>query len=345
MLARYYNVLRGYDGSSVDPGTMNEWLLDHDGYTKDGSILWTYALAYLGKDKDGKVVSPFGLGTLNATNTAVIQEFIRESHPALLFSKSRGHWILGRGTIKDGYYVNDPFWYETKTTGDTKDVANHVQGYNNIISKANLFEHYAESKVLDESLEIVLESPAELLLVDSEGRRLGYDTETDAVIDEMETGTYDQEDFIASRDADLSDVHKAKRLVITRPGSNVFELSVIGIGEGEYDLTTVTSDGRGSLAKSEVTDMTNVGEVHRYTVVLDDAEDELPGYLKDILAHIPMSEQKKFVQAFKVVFSQTEKGHAVVTETLIENLIRYIETKHSDEVWAQSVAEELEELV
>jgi hypothetical protein len=335
MLGRYRGITTGIDGTNVDPGSMNDWLLSHDGYTADGSILWLYALAFLGEEKNGKVMSTL---TLDGEGTAVtdaesIQTFVMEENPAVAFSKDKGHWFLLNGVTETGYYVRDPFWYETETTNDVKDVESHVQGYDDVVTKANLFTHSKTPQALPEAIETVLESPAELLLTDSKGRRLGYDA--GVVVDEIEGGSYDQEDFIRDP-GDVSDAepHYAKRLMLVKPQGNTFELSVIGTGEGTYSLTTAVSDGKGKLTNTAYEDETSSGAVHTYTIVTDLESIELPSYLRDILALIPQSEQKKFVQAFEVVFKQTEKDHVAVTGTLIQNLIGYIELKHGNEAWA-----------
>ncbi len=344
MLGRYRGITTGIDGSHVDPGNMNEWLVENDGYTADGSILWLYGLAYLGEEKDGKIMSALSLddeGTA-VTDKETIQTFIKEKNPAVAFNKEKGHWSLLNGVTENGYYVRDPFWYETETTNDVKDVGAHVQDYDDVVTKANLFTYTKTPQALPEAIEIVLESPAELLLTDSNGRRLGYDA--GMVFDEIEGGSYDQEDFIRNPEDGGGNTHYAKRLMLMSPKGSTFELSVIGTGEGTYDLTTAVSNGKGDLTNAAYVNETSSGEIHAYTIVTDFETIELPVSLRDILALIPQSEQKKFVQAFEVVFKQTEKGHVAVTATLIQNLVRYIETKYGNESWADSVIAALEAL-
>jgi hypothetical protein len=323
---------------------MNDWLLANNGYTTDGSILWNYALAYLGEEKNGKVMSTLSLDDQNQTVRETITAALKSEEPTLGFSASKGHWMILRGTTSDGYYVNDPFWYNTKTTNDTKDTVGNVQNYNDVIAKANLFEH-GTVQVLPESVELVLESPAELLITDSQGRRLGYNPQTQTLVNEIPGGSYDQEDFISDPANPSPNPHKAKRLMLIRPEGEVFDLKVIGTGNGEYNLTAAITDGNGGLYSERASSTTDIGQIDEFTITTNTDTDDLPQYLRDILNLVPTSEQKKFVQTFKVIVGQTEKDHVVSTSHIIENLITYTKKQFGDTPWANGVVQALTALL
>jgi hypothetical protein len=345
MLGKYYGIDTGSDGTVVNPLNMNNWLVANNGYTDDGTLLWNSALTYLGKEKNGKKMSSLGLSDQNQTAPEVIATALRAKEPALGFNAPKGHWMLLRGTTADGYYVNDPFWYNTKTTDDTKSISGNVQDYDDVITKANLFEHSSAPLALAESLEVVLESPAELLVTDSKGRRLGYVPETDTFVHEIPGGTYDREDSISDQENPSPNPHNAKRLMLVKPEGEVFDLEVIGTGDGEYNLTVVTVDGKGELTNERASRMTSPGQIDAFTVTTLTGTVDLPPHLKNILNLIPSSEHKKFIQAFKVVFAQTEKGHMAVTEKLIQNLITYIKKQYKNDPWVPSVVTALSALL
>ena len=346
MLGQYNGVQNGADGKEVNPLNLNNWLLAHDGYTASGTLLWNYALAYMGVEKDGKHLTHFSLAPsdFNVTDRDTITNFIDTKNPVLAFNKKYGHWMVLTGVTDMGYSVNDPFWYNTKTTNDVRSPADHMNGYDDTIAKANLFEYSSALKPIDKMLEATLESPAELLVTDENGKRLGYDPTTDTSFSEILGGSYDREDFIMDQESNQSP-HNKKHLMLVRPEGDVFEVKVIGTGAGEYHFTTAVSDGDGGIFGNGITGFTTVGKVDDFTVVTNSNTDTLPVYLKNILARIPAAEQKKFIQAFRVVFAQTEKDHVAVTATLIENLIRYTEKQYGKTTWAGEVIVALKELL
>jgi YVTN family beta-propeller protein len=347
MLGKYYGINAGYDGTNMDPLNMNDWLLANNGYSNGGDLLWNFALAYMGERVGDKVMTRLSLASVDTgvTDRSKIIDSITQSKPVLGFNDSKKHWMLLRGTTADGYYVNDPFWYNTKTTDDTKDAALNVQDYNDVITKANLFEHSVALHDIHESVELVLESPAELLITDSKGRRLGFDPVTHTYVSEIPGGSYDREDFILDQENPSPNPHKAKRLMLIKPEGEVFDLKVIGTGSGEYNLATAITDGKGGLFGERASSTTSVGQIDAFTVTTSIDTNDLPPYLKEILVQIPVNHQKKFVQAFKVIVGQTEKDHVVSTTHIIEGLIKYTKEQFEGTSWADGVVQALTALI
>lgn len=346
MIGKYHGIEKGFDGTNVNPLNMNAWLIDNKGYSSDGSVLWNYALAYLGEEKNGKVMSKLSLDGHNEMNTNTIGTFIDNANPSLGFNATKGHYVVLTHTIDEGgFSIKDPLWYNTKTTDDERDVVGKVQDYNDVVSKANLIGYNSSLTPLPESVEIVLESPAELLVTDEKGRRLGYDVETNTFVSEIPGGSYDREDFILNQENPSANPHMKKRIYIRKPEGEKFAVQVIGTGVGEYHLSFAVTDGKGGLFGEQIASTTSVGKVDGYTVTTLSDTDALPSYLQDILKLIPQSEQKKFIQKFFVIAGQIEKNHVVSTEQIVDGLIRFIEEKYSEEEWTQGVINALETLV
>lgn len=338
MIGKYHGITNGFDGSSVNPLNMNAWLLNNNGYSTDGSVLWNYALAYLGEEKNGKVMSKLSLDGHNATNTDTIGTFIDNANPSLGFNATKGHYVVLTHTIDEGgFSIKDPLWYNTKTTDDERDVSGKVQDYNDVVSKANLIGYNSTLTPLPESVEIVLESPAELLVVDEKGRRLGYDVETNTFVSEIPGGSYDREDFILSQENPSANPHMKKRIYIRKPEGEKFSVEVIGTGVGEYHLSFAVTDGKGGLFGEQIASTTSVGKVDGYTVTTLSDTGALPSYMQDILKLIPQSEQKRFIQKFFVIAGQIEKNHVVSTEHIVNGLIRFIEEKYLGKAWVSEV--------
>jgi hypothetical protein len=288
-------------------------------------------------------MSSLTLTTHNETDKSTIDTFVKEK-PVLGFNEGEGHWMVLTDTINDGYAVNDPFWYNTKTTDDTADNEDHVQDYDDSIKKAVLIEHGA-LKPVQALVEFILSSPAELLLIDEKGRRLGYDSDTGNYMSEIPSGAYDRASFIADPANPAPIPHLKKHLMVTHPQGSFFTLSVIGTGDGVYNLSSLVSDGKGNMAGDNATRTTAHGHVHEYYVFLDVSDGVLPPELATILAHIPASHQKKFIQAFRVIAGHTAKDHIVAKNAFVNALIRYVEKQYTGESWVGDVVAKLTALI
>ena len=348
MLGKYYGILNGVDDTAVNPLNMNDWLLhggEQEGYDSRGNMMWAWGLAYLSKNVGGKYLSHFKIDNAAATDSGEVRTFIEMKGPALGFSYTPGHWFVLESLTNTGYNVKDPYWYDTKTTNDEKNGSATVRDYNDQFKKAALFSYRTTPKLIQKMVEFSLNSPAELLITDEEGRRLGYDAETGEYVNEIVGGSYDPEYAIIDQGNPATNPHYTKHLMLVEPEGEAFELEVIGTGNGSYSLTSAISDGLGTLDGGSMVEEISDGEVHRYTIMTRTGTDDLPQYLKDILELVPVSEQKKFTHAFRVIFAQTEKNHVAVTETLVENLIKYTKKQFGNTSWADGVVHALEELL
>lgn len=348
MVGKHHGIDTGFDGTSVNPLTMDAWLItggEEEGYDAAGNIMWPWGLAYLGEMNDDKYMSHLRIVNAASTDSEEINTFLDTQGPVLGFNRPLGHWTVLTGTIDGGgYSIRDPFYYNTRTTDDVKDAANSVHDYNDVVSKGLLLAYDPVLKPIQEIVQYNLNSPAQLRITDERGRSTGYDPETGLLVHEIPGSSYDSEYAIKNQLNPSENPHRTKELLLVEPEGVYFTLEVIGTGAGTYTLDGAVSDGRGALSGAQVEAETSLHQIDRYTVATRLGTDALPGYLKDILAFIPQKEQKKFIQAFKVVFAQIEKDHMTVTDTLLENLIRYTSMHYSDTDWASSVVAALEEL-
>lgn len=344
MLGWFHGITSGSDGSTVNPLNMNDWLLeetDGRGFDAAGNIMWPWALAYLGEEKNGKHMSHLYLEELGSTDSARIRNFISGIGPALGFSSAKGHWVLLTGLTSAGYFLNDPFWYNTKTSNDVRTDPVTIQDYNDIIGKSTLIGHREALMPIQEIVHVSVASPAHLLITDESGRRTGYDPVYEKHYNEIPNAYYDPAHVIVDQANPSAEPHATKHLVLIEPEGENFELEVIGTAVGDYQLTMAVSDGAGSLFGESVTDITEFGEIDNHTLITDAETNSLPQYLKDILYLIPPEDHPKFIQAFKVIVLQLGKEHTIPTVKLIENLVRYLENNYAEETWYGAVREQL----
>lgn len=266
MLALHHGLATGLDGSEINPGNLNSWLQTNDGYSASGGVIWNYALQYF-SPKVG--FSNLSFEHHNATDKSLIDDYVNDGQLAIAFKASKGHYFVLTDLLANGGYgVNDPLWYETKTTDDTKDIAGHVQDYDNTVDSANLFTFTKNLRPLPSWVEIHLGSPAELLLTDSQNRRTGYDPETGEILTEIPGSSYVQAEGVFSKD-ELGEAHLEKVLMVRGLEVADYSLDVIGTGNGEYALSIANSGGMGQYEiEHHFAEITNT-EIDNYLIAVD----------------------------------------------------------------------------
>lgn len=273
MLGRYYGIETGIDSSDVAPNTINSWLslASTTGYTSGEDLNWGKTIEYLGFKESGKNKSHLALDHHNATATSLIDSYVLFTQPAIVRSERFGHYFVADGKIApDGistYTVKDPRWYNTTTLNQTKNIASNIQGYGNSFDKANLFSFSPAARTIAGMIYLYLASPAELLVTDPLGRRLGADPRNGASYGEIPNSSYTEEGPIVSSDEPLdpTTLHQTKVVYIPEPIGGVYGIDVIGTATGTYEFFASVNDAdgtthaqtfRGGTAAGTVTDFT-----------------------------------------------------------------------------------------
>lgn len=291
MLAQSQGITTGLDGKSVNPANFNDWLHANGGYTINNEVIWEFALQYFSPEAS---TSHFSLDHFNTANSSLINQYLNRGIPVVGFKRSQGHYLLLTDILSGGEYaVRDPLWYLTQTTNDTKDIVNHVQDYDGGVDQAKLFGFHPQPKKLPAWIEIHLESPAELVLTDSQGRRAGFDPVSGEFYTEIPGSSYAQAEGVVSQDDFGEEVHLPKILMVQNPQGDEFELVVIGTDTGEYDLTIATNGGGDSYNVGYESENTTQGQIDTYQISL--TGDANAGHGNDIAGCDPDNPGKKRV--------------------------------------------------
>jgi parallel beta-helix repeat protein len=248
MLGRYYGINTGIDNTNVDPGTINAWLTNNSGYTKKGSLRWGKSIEYLGFIENSIKKVRLSLDYHNATSTfSIVDNYITSAKPAIAYSGRFGHYFVIDDKLQNTYTLKDPRWYNTKKLNDPENLANEIRGYSNYFDTANLFSYLEIPKKLSASIYFYLSSPAELLVTDPQGRKLGNDPILNITYNEIPESSYTQEGLIITSDTPLysSQIHKTKVIYIPTPIDGNYDIQVIGTDTGSYELNTFTYDNQG----------------------------------------------------------------------------------------------------
>jgi len=259
MLGRYYDIGIAIDSNNVDPGNINTWLTNNKGYELNGDLRWGNTIEYLGfiDERTGKKMARLDFKPNTDFNVSSasprIDNFLALAKPIVARSKTFGHYFVIDGKIKAGtidytYTLKDPTWYNTKRLNQPKNLIEHIQGYNNHFDTANLFSYLETPKPITASIYIHLASPAELLITDPLGRKLGKDPTAGIVYDEIPDSIYTQEGPIVSSDTPLdpNEIPESKIIYIPSPIDGEYDIKVIGTDSGSYTIGLSLYDDNGN---------------------------------------------------------------------------------------------------
>lgn len=208
-----------------------------------------------------------------APTNSRIENYLNSGQPIVVYNKKVGHYLILDNKLSTGYTVKDPAWYNTKTLNDIQNLTGHVRGYANYFSTANIFTHLETPKLAVASMYITLASPAELLIIDPQGRKLGKDPVANTSYEEIPDAAYVYDGPIVTSDTDLDPVqiHETKEIHIEAPLDGKYQLQVIGTGTGIYGLELTSFDSQGNSQNQQFHSETIPGHMTPYAISFDSA--------------------------------------------------------------------------
>lgn len=278
MLGRYYDIQKGVDGTDSQPFNIDAWMLANNGYGRGGAVIWDKASEYLGVVEGDVKKKYLTLDEFNTTDVSLVDASLTNQAPVVAYSNRFGHYFVLDSKLASTYTVRDPRWYETKTLRDTRNGNVSIQEYNNVFTKANIFSYSAVPQEVAQVLMFRLASPAELVVTDPEGHKIGFDPSTNISYEQISDATYTREGQILSSETPISEetLHEYKIVRIPTPQKGHYAVEVIGTGNGPYTLTSHTYDENGNEKIDVVTATTSVNEKDVYHRAYLESEDRLP---------------------------------------------------------------------
>ncbi len=245
MLLKYFSNPHQND---VTPLTLNEWLKANNGYSLSGNLdknkVAEYASYQVKYDQ-------FSSNNTSDNYNAVI-DFINNQGLPVIARGARGrggrnteHFlVIDNALVNLQFFVKDPYWYNTKKLDEAAtDNPNKIRDYDNHFDGLRIFK--PGDGIAQSSLTIELGSPAELLLTDSFGRRLGKDPITGIEYNEIPKGSYLVENIDDATDESPIYSHDNKVAYIETPLDGQYDIKVIGTDTGNYSLDILIYDNQG----------------------------------------------------------------------------------------------------
>ncbi len=256
MVLRSHGIVDDLNGKDVNPLNMNAWLYAEGGYLEDGGVVWTKIAEYA-KNVYGSARVKFDK-LVNFKDNATLNSYLAAGNPVILRNKIYGHFLVADDKLNSTYAVRDPRWYETKYLKQNVGNPQFEKNYDNYFDGLRLFS-LAPGGI--ESIYLTLASPAEFLVTDPQGRKLGKDPRTGANYNEIPDGSYGEEMPPISSDTplDQSRIHKTKVIYIPMPIAGKYDIKVIGTDEGEYTAGILAYDSQGNSHSQTFEGNTKIG--------------------------------------------------------------------------------------
>lgn len=297
MILNYAARYQGKPGNIL-PDEVNKWFQENQGYTT-GTIYF----------KDGKpsYVNEAGVKAEKVPEFAKVKKiYVQTKNPEFIIKEVNlnnqlcnknpikaavnkgGHYIALSGQAitnnQSTYRIHDPLEYLPMT------LLHKYGGIDKIASYELIDTHPAGLYMPVIGWRIY--SPAELVITDPNGNKLGFDPRTNISYKEIDDGIY-YEDTLGSALGDH--IMKWKTIRIENPISGQYQVEVIATGNGDYALDFYSSDNNSEVKNSHLQSTIKTGLTDNYVVNYSE-QNENPEMIRQVSIDIrPNSEFNKVV--------------------------------------------------
>ena len=256
MVINYYAKLLNKPQIMTDPGKLNRWLTENDGYeiwrdATDGKLKANVIWKMIYKFTD-KLVAFDSL--IEGRNDKLLNEDLINKMPVILAVNDNKHFVVCTGsTPLRGYTINDP---DSRALTELRFYAGNYSG----------LRRFKPGPVDVSNLLVYAHSPVEISVVDSEGNKTGFDKSLGKV-EQIPNSVYTWEtEYILEEEEEWYTpypypFHKMKIIDIGRPSTGYYTLNVLGIDDGEYKVSVYCFDYDGGMTKKEFLGKISKGEI------------------------------------------------------------------------------------
>lgn len=220
MVFNYYGLNQMEDGSSLDPGSLNEWLKSQsDGYIGNGNTNWL-ALSRLSKrisDFNGVSFNALEFSRTVASDHDIVKNEIDNEIPSIL--KVPEHFVVAKGYTDDNILINDPYYERDDLTA-----------YENTFQNISTF---TPSNTDLSYLMLIVNDDVSIKVFDGDNNEVG-----DLIIEEP----------IADPAGEItSNTEPLKIVYVAKPSSGKYRIEISADGKTNYILDAYLYDEEGNV--------------------------------------------------------------------------------------------------
>lgn len=258
--------------SEINPSTVNAYLDSVGGYNSVGSLYWLAFQMFVGSftDDGTAVVSRFTdfSSAYGGEVDSVLQSNLAVPGTYAALGYKNGHFVWLPAQVDDSYVVRDPWWYDTKTSNDTRTASDtYIRDYDDTFDSARFIKIVDQPQVLPAyGVEAYITGTAELLYQNLSGDQVGYGA--DGVVVNLGSAWYEAGTPVSLQG--VGEIDSKHLLVQSDDGS--FTLEVIGTDVGTYELELFTVAASGEIQTYAFTGQTFPGVTTVFSFDLETGE-------------------------------------------------------------------------
>lgn len=262
MIMRYNNINSLPNGTPIDPGSLNSWLKNNDGYLtgKDKEGNYSYlnfpAISVLSKKIFDADKSRFKLEYYREKpTTANLDTFLSiNKHPVLLKvnnTSTSSHFVVAKGKTNNVYQINDPEWNYPS-----------LSNFNNTFSQIDRFvPAYSDLSYIV----IVVNPKTHLLITDPEGKKTGSSVVNGklSTFDEIPNASYSYQLPISNPDyrGRVESLGTGvNEFLLPKPKNGKYVIKASSLEDRRYEMNISTFQENGNNKLDIIKDSTNSRE-------------------------------------------------------------------------------------
>ncbi|MCR4284181.1 MAG: C39 family peptidase [Parcubacteria group bacterium] len=364
MLLNYYGANTTPDTlEPTNPHSLNRWLNRTDGYVTSteqlGNIIWGAMDNFSDKESFVKDWETFDctIGNLEECKNILNYDLDNE-RPVIIYTfnidANINHFVVATGKADDSWYINDPFWLNENTPTRLSD--------NVYRDKILGLRRYKPEPATDLSfLNITLASPAELLIIDSQGRKTGFDPITQITYNDIPNTIYYHERLDNDETGQIG--VEIKNLYISMPENAIYNLQVVGTATGPYGLSFNSRDIDGDSSVSVESGLTQEHFISEYLINYNSQPDspvkiERTVTIQDIIVKVEIAGklnlidndgiEDSLIQSLNQAEKKLSQGKTETTTNILQSVINELNAqsgKHIDSGTANILIEDIQFII
>lgn len=244
---------------TTDPGTLNYWLQEKDGYMGKGDVDRSRIVEYANDNNVPLRIDEY----IPTQNDPLLDFYLFSGSKAIIGVKESidpddgrhyaAHFVVGLNTTEysgiDTYDIFDPIYGRTTL----------YEQYNNQYYSALILSTEPGSNA---TISFSAHSPIELIVTDPLGRKSGYDPDDGKFWDDIPDAEYHLRSIISNGGQGEASI-PSKEFFALNPIVGEYKIEILGIGDGSFEVNLITSNNLGTVFKESYLGTASTGSLEK----------------------------------------------------------------------------------